>query len=171
MGQANDPVVRKVKRLVKSVATKYGVEVLSIVLYGSRVRGGHTLNSDYDFFILLNDGTTLLQFTQFNAELRLKLSQLGDIKLYANTFNNFKYIMKNNAFLGPFCYIIISEGLSIYDPRGVFKGLKAQVESLDTASKMQFVKKCAAMSKKLGSFKWFEYWNEKLKSLTSSSTQ
>lgn len=151
--------------VIMGVARKYGLRVLSIVLYGSRARREGLPDSDYDFFILLEDGTSLLQFTQFSSELRMKLYRAGNVKVYSNTVENFKRIMAGNPFLGSFCYIIASEGIPLYDPRGVFKKLQDETENLTTSEKIAYVKKCLAMSKTLGSVKWAGYWKRRLELL------
>lgn len=160
-----DRVLMKTKQVVLDIAEKYGLKTLSIILYGSRACGDYSFDSDYDFFVLLDNDTSLRQFTQFISELRLELYRVGSVKLYSNTVENFKYIMSNNPFLGSFCYIIATEGVPLYDEHGVFKGLHEEVENLTVPEKITFVKKCLAMSKTLGSPRWVKYWRKRLRDL------
>lgn len=163
-----DPLIVRFKRLAQKLSSKYGVKILSIVLYGSRAYGHARTRSDYDFFILLADEVSLLQFTQFSGELRLlanKLDKLNRIKIYVNTLTAFKRILRENPLLGAFCYVISTMGIPIYDPKKTFKKLKKEMEGLSLEEERAFLEKCLKASRKLGSEKWVKYWKERLKSL------
>ena len=158
-------VLKKTEQVVLDLAEKYGLKILSIILYGSRARGDYSFDSDYDLFILFDNDTSLLQFTQFISELRIALYRLGKIKIYSNAVENFRQIMVNNPFLGSFCYIIVTEGVPLYDPKGVFEELRKEVENLTAREKRAYVKKCLEMSKNLGSPRWISYWRKKMEAL------
>jgi predicted nucleotidyltransferase len=160
-----DEIIDKTILAVFETARKYKLKIRSIILYGSRARGERSSKSDYDFFVLLDNRTNLLQFSQFASELRLKLYSVGDVKLFSNTVKNFKGIMKNNPFLGSFCYIIASEGIPVYDREKTFRKIQEEINNLPVMKKIEYIKKCISMSEKMGSKKWIEYWNEKLNSL------
>jgi predicted nucleotidyltransferase len=167
-----DPLIGRFKRLALKMASKYGVKILSIVLYGSRAYGYHRLRSDYDFFVLLDDGISLFQFTQFSGELRLmagKLDRFDRIKIYVNTLKAFKRIMRENPLLGAFCYVICTMGISIYDPHRVYRKLKAEMENLSLREKMVYIKNCLMASRKLGSEKWVKHWKDQLKTLKKAA--
>lgn len=159
---SENTVLKKLKKVVLDLADKYKINVLSIVLYGSRARGDYSFTSDYDCFIFLDEETSLLQYTQFISELRMLIYETGKIKIYSNTPENFLKIMENNPFLGSFCYIIAVDGTSIYDPLEIFKKIKEKVEGMPTARKIEFIKKCIKMSRRLGSPKWVNYWQAEL---------
>jgi len=157
-----DKIVQKTKTVVLDIAKKYRVDVLSLILYGSRAKKNYSFDSDYDFFIILGNKTSLLQYTQFIAELRLKLGYTSSIKFYSNTLKNFKYLMRRNPFLGSFCYIVATEGIPLFDHNGTFVKIK---KSLSRDEKVRFANRCLIMSQKLGSPKWVSYWKEKLREL------
>lgn len=163
-----EPTLKNAVQIVLNVAEKYGLKILSIILYGSKARGDYSFDSDYDFFILFDNDTSLLQYTQFVSELRLALSRLEKVNLYSNTVENFRHIMVNNPFLGSFCYIIAAEGIPLHDPQGIFKKLSDEVSKLPIREKIRYVKKCVTMSKILGSPRWISYWKEKLKTLETN---
>jgi len=165
----DDPVVKKAVSTVLKVAEKYGVEVLSVVIYGSRAKGDFSFTSDYDCFVLLDDGTTLLQYTQLHSELRMVVYQIGSVKIYSNTLQNFKRILQNNPFLGAFCYIIASEGVPVYDPNGRFRSVQEEVRGLPPEEKAKHVKRCITMSESLQSPKWVDYWRRELKKLSRTT--
>jgi len=153
--------LKKAQKTMLSVAEKYGLKILSIVLYGSRARGDYSFDSDYDFFVLFDDETSLLKYTQFVSELRLVLHRIEKVKLYSNTLSNFKHIMANNPFLGCFCFIIATEGIPIYDPQGIFEKLREEATNLLVSEKIGYIRKCVAMSEILGSPRWVDYWRKK----------
>lgn len=160
-----DSVFAKVEENVKKTADKYGLKLLSIVLYGSRARGDGSNNSDYDFLVLIGDDTNLLDFTQFNAELRAKLHRNSNVEIFSNTLENFKKILYNNPFLGAFCYIIASEGRPLYDPENIFKKIQEEIRALPVKKKIEYAEKCLEMSRKMNYPKWIRFWNKSLKTL------
>ena len=157
-----EPVLEKIKKTILAIANKYKIKVLAIVLYGSRARGDYSFGSDYDIFTLMGDKTTLLQFVQFSSEFRMSAYKLGPIKLYACARRDFVKMMNRNPFLGPFCFIIASEGRAIYEKDKEFQKLKDYVRNLPKRRRMSLLEKCKRMSERLGSPKWIEYWQAKL---------
>jgi len=163
-----DPIIAGFKRLVLKVASRHGIKVLSIVLYGSRAQGFSTSKSDYDFLIILGGKVSLLKFTRLSGELRLlarRLDKEDKIKIYLNTLRNLQYLLKKDRFLGAFCYIIFTTGKPIYDPEKTFEKIKGKLENLPARRKEAFLKACVEASRKLGSKRWETFWKEKLKEL------
>lgn len=150
---------------VLSVGRKYGVGVEAIVLYGSRARGDYSFDSDLDVLVLLDDRTDLEGFVQFSAETRVLSHRIGPLKLFICPRAIFEKIMGENHFLGAFCYIICEDGVAIYDPRGTFGGMKAEVEAMGDWERLAFYERCEKMSEELGSPRWVRYWGERAKRL------
>ena len=161
----NDRALKEVEKAILDIAERYGLKILSIVLYGSRARGDYSFDSDYDFFVLFADDTSLLEYTQFVSELRLRLHRVKKVKLYSNTLSNFKHIMNSNPFLGCFCFIISTEGIPVYDPEGIFEQLRKETINLSVSEKIGYIKNCVTMSEVLGSPRWVDYWKRKLENL------
>ncbi len=161
----NDRALKKVEQAILDVAKSYRLKILSIVLYGSRARGDYSFDSDYDLFVLFSDETSLLEYTQFVSELRLRLHRVKKAKLYSNTLSNFIHIMNSNPFLGCFCFIIATEGVPIYDPEGIFERLHKDTVNLSFSNRIGYIKNCVTMSEVLGSPRWVHYWKNKLENL------
>ena len=51
---ANDPILKRFRAALDAL---YGKRIERVVLYGSRARGDHHLESDYDIAVFLNDLT------------------------------------------------------------------------------------------------------------------
>ena len=55
-----------------------------------------------------------------------RLDRLNRIKIYVNTLEAFKRIMRENPVLGAFCYVIATMGKPLYDPNKTFKKLSTK---------------------------------------------
>jgi len=155
-------IVRRCLQAVSRTAAKYKIDVLSIVLYGSRGRGDQSLDSDYDIFVLLSDRTTTFQYVQFSAEVRLMVRRLPKVKLFSCREIDFKGMLKGNPFLGAFCYVITVDGNPIFDPKGRFRELKERMERLSKVAKRKHMIGCLQMSKRMGSLRWINFWRKKI---------
>ncbi len=51
---SSDVVLERIRRVVYSVARRYGVGVVKIVLFGSRARGDYREDSDWDIMIVVD---------------------------------------------------------------------------------------------------------------------
>jgi len=155
-------LLRKVKSTVFRSARNHKLNVLSIVLYGSRAKGNFRAKSDYDIFVLLGDRTDLRRFIQFSAEARIMSSKIGLVKLFACTRKDFEAMLSGNPFLGAFCYIIATEGKPIYDKGSAFKSIQKTVAAYPAEKRRKLLKACLEMSRKLGSKHWSKHWLKKL---------
>ncbi|MEM3462407.1 MAG: nucleotidyltransferase domain-containing protein [Candidatus Bathyarchaeia archaeon] len=157
--------LESLKEFALAIGKKYGAGIEAIIIYGSRARGDYSFDSDLDALILLDDGTDLETFVQFSAEARMMAHRIGPLKLFICPRGIFKKIMKENEFLGAFCYIICEDGVAIYDPRGTFERMKGEVESMGDEERLSFYERCRRMSEELGSPRWIKYWGEKAERL------
>jgi len=157
-----DDIVRRCLHGVFKTAGRYKIDVLSVVLYGSRGRGDQSLDSDYDIFVMLSDRTTMFQYVQFSAEVRMIVRKLPNVKLFSCREKDFKGMLKSNPFLGAFCYVIAVDGRSIFDSKGRFGELKQRMERLSKVEKRKFMIRCLQMSKRMGSFRWIRFWRKKI---------
>lgn len=55
---------------------KIGIQVESIILFGSRARGDFTSNSDYDFLIVTKDTFTIKEKMSISKALREALAEI-----------------------------------------------------------------------------------------------
>lgn len=100
------------KELIKKIAKKYNID--SVGIFGSRARGDHSEDSDYDIFII-GDLSLDMELT-FEDELERHLSKSVDvIKLNKDTD---KIISKN----------IVNEGFVIYSNNNSFENFYNDIE-------------------------------------------
>ncbi|MBQ8089672.1 MAG: nucleotidyltransferase domain-containing protein [Pyramidobacter sp.] len=69
--------IAAVKEIVAPIAARYGVE--KMVLFGSRARGNHRADSDYDFLISSGKLKSALTFNAFWTDLEDALHSPVDI--------------------------------------------------------------------------------------------
>jgi len=155
-------IVRRCLHAVFETAGRYDIDVLSVVLYGSRGRGDQSLDSDYDIFVMLSDRTTMFQYVQFSAEVRMMVRKLSKVKIFSCRETDFKGMLKGNTFLGAFCYVITVDGNPIFDPKGRFRELKHRMERLSKVEKKKHMARCLQMSKRMGSVRWIGFWRKKI---------
>jgi len=155
-------ILRRCLQEVFKTAGRYKIDVLSVVLYGSRGRGDQSLDSDYDIFVVLSDRTTMFQYVQFSAEVRIVVRKLPKVKIFSCRERDFKGMLKGNPFLGAFCYVITVDGNPIFDPKGRFRELKQRMERLSKVEKKKCMIRCLQMSKQMGSVHWIGFWRKKI---------
>ena len=155
-------VVRRCLQAVLGIAGRYNIDVLSVVLYGSRGRGDQSLDSDYDIFVMLSNRTTMFQYVQFSAEVRMAVRKLPKVKIFSCRETDFKGMLKGNPFLGAFCYVIAVDGNPIFDPKGRFRELEHRIERLSKVEKKKQMVRCLQMSKRMGSVRWIGFWRDKI---------
>jgi len=160
--QVTNGVVRRCLQTVLKTAGRYNIDVLSVVLYGSRARGDQSLDSDYDIFVMLSDRTTTFQYVQFSAEVRIMVRKLPKVKIFSCRERDFKGMLGGNPFLGAFCYVITVDGNPIFDPKGRFRRLKQRMERLSKVEKRKHMVRCLQMSKRMGSVRWIGFWRKKI---------
>jgi predicted nucleotidyltransferase len=79
----DDPVLRGVKERVQDI---YGARIKRVVLYGSRARGDHRPDSDYDIAVFLRDHdgawSEAMRMAELGHDLLMKNKWNVSIKLF-----------------------------------------------------------------------------------------
>ena len=113
MNLLNDKVMEKIidkniniaKKIITEEVKKAGYQVERIILFGSRAKGDYNENSDYDFFVVLEQGAShkdesnmLLKIRRKMAKLKIDndiiISSSGEIKKDNNVGNITYYALK-----------------------------------------------------------------------------
>ncbi len=68
--------IRLIKEIVLEEAEKLGVRVEKIILFGSRARGDHREESDYDILIVVERRLSWKEFSRFQSRVRVSLFRL-----------------------------------------------------------------------------------------------
>ena len=122
---ANNRIINRVKALLEELSKSMSIEVMSIVLYGSRARGDNTSHSDYELLILLADDTPLEKFISLSENLKLALLKEKYINVKPLLYREiFEEILYNDEIVGTFLYMICRENVILYDRYGNFMAIR-----------------------------------------------
>ncbi|MDQ2086782.1 nucleotidyltransferase domain-containing protein [Herbivorax sp. ANBcel31] len=157
---ANDRIINRVTSLLEKFSESMSVEVMSIVLYGSRARGDNTSQSDYEFLILIGDGTPLEKFISFGENLKLTLlkEKYINVKPLFYTAEIFEEILYKDKMVGTFLYMICRENVILYDKYGTFMSIRDRLFRNNRKREELFLAQCVEFAKLFGSEKWERKW-------------
>ena len=157
---ANNRIINRVKSLLEEFSESMSVEVMSIVLYGSRARGDNTSHSDYELLILLADDTPLEKFISLSENLKhavLKEKYIN-VKPLFYTAEIFEEILYKDEIVGTFLYMICRENVILYDKYGSFLSIRDRLVNNNIKGEEVFLSQCVEFSKLFGSEKWERKW-------------
>lgn len=160
----NDRVVVQVNSVIERCAENLGIEILSIVLFGSRARGDYNSQSDYEIMVLVRDGTEVEKYIRFTNVIRLELikEKLFQAKIQVYTPEVFENILYDDELVGTFLYMICRDNVIFYDKMGTFTAIKERLARSETKSEEKFLSQCVEFAKMLGSEKWERKWEKTL---------
>ncbi len=161
---SNDRIIKSLKQLLDACAAKSGVEIVSMVLYGSKAKGDRNSQNDYDIMLLLKDGTALANFIRFNEALKIEIikEKLLQVKFLTYTPDTFEDIMYNDSTVGTYFYIICKENLILYDKFGAFSAIKEKLQRNERKDEEEFLMQCIEFARMMGSEKWERKWEKAL---------
>jgi uncharacterized protein len=159
-----DMVVKHINGIVKRCAEPLGIEVLSIVLYGSRAREPHNTQSEYEILILVGNETGLHKYIKLSNHIKLELikSKLFQVKISVYTPDIFEELMYNDEVFGAFLYMICRENTIFHDKVGTFTSIKERISNNARKSEEKFLIQCIEFAKMLESEKWERKWEKTL---------
>jgi len=160
----NDRVINRVDAILEACSQSLGVEIMSIVLYGSKARGDRNSQNDYEFIILVNNNTSLASFVKMQDSLRIQLlkEKLLLVKTIIYTPEIFEDILYSDKVTGTLLYMICKENIIIYDKYGTFISIKERLSVSNIKKEEEFLVQCVEFAKMLGSQKWERKWEKTL---------
>ncbi len=63
------------KQIITEEIEKQGIEIVKIILFGSRARGNFSHDSDWDFYVIVNQETDFIKKRKLNAQIRKRLAE------------------------------------------------------------------------------------------------
>ncbi|MEM0325310.1 MAG: nucleotidyltransferase domain-containing protein [Candidatus Aenigmatarchaeota archaeon] len=96
------------KKIIIEEVKKYGLEVKKILLFGSRVKGNYTKDSDWDFYVIVDKDIDFTQKRKIYAQIRKKLAELkipNDIFIQSESV-----VQKRKNDVGYLTYYVLKEG-------------------------------------------------------------
>jgi len=103
--------VEKAKQIIVEEINKFGLEVKMIFLFGSRVKGNYTKDSDWDFYIIIDKDLDFAHKRTLNAQIRRRLAELripNDIIVQSQSVAE-----KRRNDVGYLTHYILKEGVKI----------------------------------------------------------
>ncbi len=160
----NDRIINRVDAILEACVNNLGVEIMSIVLYGSRARGDRNSQNDYEFIVLVNNNTSLSTFVKLQDSLRIQLlkEKLLLVKIIVYTPEIFEDILYSDKVTGTLLYMICKENIIVYDKYGTFISIKERLAVNNVKKEEEFLNQCIEFAKMLGSQKWERKWEKTL---------
>lgn len=161
---SNDRVISSLKHILDKFIQKNNIEVLSIVLYGSKARGDRSSQSDYEILVFLKDDVSVYEYIMFNEALKLELikEKLLQVKILTYTPEAFEKLLYNDNMVGTILYIICKENIVLYDRYGSFTAIKERITRSDIKDEEKFLNQCIEFARMMGSEKWERKWEKSL---------
>ncbi|MCX7709617.1 MAG: nucleotidyltransferase domain-containing protein [Clostridia bacterium] len=161
---SHDRVVNSFKQVLDVCVQEFGIEIMSIVLYGSRARGDRNSGNDYEFLLLLKQNTPLQDYIHFNEKLKIELirEKLLQVKFTIYTPEIFEHLMVHDTMVGTILYIICKENIILFDRMGTFAAIKERIVRNEMKDEEEFLNQCIEFAKMMGSEKWQRKWEKTL---------
>lgn len=99
------------KKIITEEIEKAGFRVVKVILFGSRVRGDYDKDSDWDFFVIIDNEISILLKRKTNSKIRRRLAELNipnDIFIQSESTVNSR---RNNV--GYLTYYVMKEGVEL----------------------------------------------------------
>lgn len=160
----NDRILKNIDFVLENCAKPFNIEIMSIVLYGSKARGDRNSQNDYEFIVLVDNNTELNNFIKFTNTIRLTLikEKLFMVKILVHTPDTFEDLLYNDKIVGTFLYMICKENIILFDRFGTFMSIKERLAVNNTKKEEEFLTQCVEFAKLLGSEKWEKKWEKTL---------
>ena len=166
MSVSNDRVLNRVTGIFERCSQQVGVDIVSVVLYGSRARGDYTSQSDYEFLILIEENTELMKFILMKETLKYELlkERYMNVRTLLYTPDVFEELLYNDKLVGTFLYMICRDNIPLFDRKGTFRTIKERLKSVNNTRKSEeeFLVQCIDFARQMGSEKWERKWDRTL---------
>lgn len=100
------------KIIVSEEIEKAGFNVLRVILFGSRSRGSYMKDSDFDFFVIIDNDIDFAKKREILGRIRIKLAELkipNDVVIQSAKTADAR---KDNV--GYLTYYVLKEGITIW---------------------------------------------------------
>lgn len=159
-----DRTLPKVDSIIERSAAECSVEIISIVLFGSRAAGDRNSLNDYEVLVLISNDTDLESYIRFNNSVRLGLlkDRVNNVKILVFTPASFESILYKDKLVGTYLYIICRDNLVLIDKNNTFMSIHSRLSKNTIKPEEKFLEQCIEFAKDLGSEKWGRKWEKVL---------
>lgn len=99
------------KKIIIEVTKKFGLEVKSIFLFGSRARGDYKEDSDWDFYVIVDKKLEFQKKIEIKSKIRRRLAELkipNDIIIQSKDV-----VEERKNDVGYLTYYVLKQGIEI----------------------------------------------------------
>ncbi|MCD6256673.1 nucleotidyltransferase domain-containing protein, partial [Candidatus Aerophobetes bacterium] len=100
-----------IKTTIKKVLSQFNIKLRKIILFGSRARGDHKKDSDWDCFVIVNSDLDREKKRKIIAKIKMELACFGipnDIII-----QSFRVVEERKNDVGYLTYYVLKEGIEI----------------------------------------------------------
>ncbi len=161
---SNDRVIIRVNNMISMISEKLHVEVKSVVLFGSRVRGIRNSQNEYEILIFLQSDIDLKRFITFTELITLELlrEKIHNVKIKTYTPDIFENILYTDKILGTYLYMMCRECVILYDKYFIFREIQEKLFKNNVKDEEVFLNQCVDFARMFESEKWAEKWEKTL---------
>ena len=105
--------MEKVIQIIKEELESKGLKILKIILFGSRARGDFKEDSDWDFFIVVDQDLTFGQKKEILSNIYKKLAEQEN-KSFELIITSEKKFTEMKNYVGTLSYEVDKEGINIW---------------------------------------------------------
>jgi predicted nucleotidyltransferase len=119
---SRDNVLNKAYNTIEKCAQIVNVDVVSIVLFGSRVKKGNFSQGEYELLVIVPNDIGLDKYIKFceTTKIHMLASKLYNVKVLTYTLDIFENILYGDNIIDAFLYMIMTENIILYDNSNVF---------------------------------------------------
>lgn len=159
-----DRLIPRIRELIHECAHIVGVEITSLILYGSKAMGDRSSQNEYELVLLVDNDTSITNFIRFQNTIRIELlkQNLNKVKILVYTVEAFEEILFNDVLVGTFLYMICRDHIIMLDNNNEFVKILNRLINSKDKKEDEFLKQCIDFSRQLGSEKWERKWEKAL---------
>lgn len=160
----SDRIINNISEVVERCASPLKIDIISIVLYGSRARGDHNSQSEYEILLLIDDSSDIEKYVKFINCLNIELlkDKLIHVKILTYTPEIFEDILYNDNVVGTFLYMMCRDNIVLFDKSRTFSAIKERLTGNAIKKEETFLAQCIDFARMLGSEKWADKWEKTL---------
>jgi predicted nucleotidyltransferase len=161
---SGDRTLPKIDVVIQRAVAECSVEIVSVVLFGSRAAGDRNSLNDYEVLVLISNGTDLENYLRFNNYVRLELlrDRVNNVKILVFTPETFENILYKDRLVGTYLYIICRDNFVLLDKNNTFMSIQSRLRKNIIKPEENFMEQCIEFAKDLGSEKWGRKWEKVL---------
>ena len=106
-----EETIQIAKKIITKEVEKAGFNIIKVIVFGSRVKGNYTEESDWDFFVVLNEDITFKELKKLTGKIKMQLAHYKiPNHIILRGINQFE---KSKMTVGNISYYVAREGVGM----------------------------------------------------------